>query len=240
MLAIFLRPGIRRNPEHLLRGTSLGIEYLRQGKYISGDERGGFRLATVNLPLPDARLWLFIQGRVDWLEEGLFVPARKNKRGRIVEEGTSSAQASGAQPNVPPFSGIPPPPSYYGGPQEQAWGGGAPVPPPNYVVPNVNFAEPYAQYPQPQQSVAIIGGYVVRNAQNVAAIQANAAQLGEGNANIAYELGRLHLVEPDQFVGGCPTFLRARVLLSRLSTPTTGGGLGRLRNFSFLFFSLSM
>jgi hypothetical protein len=37
--------------------------------------------------------------------------------------------------------------------------------------------------------------------QNVAAIQANAAQLGEGNANIAYELGRLHLVPPNQFVG---------------------------------------
>jgi hypothetical protein len=81
-------------------------------------------------------------------------------------------------------------------------GGGAPVPPPNCVVPNVAFAEPYAQYPQPQQSKAIIGGYVVRNMQNVAAIQTNAAQLGEGNANIAYELGRLHLVEPDQFVGG--------------------------------------
>jgi hypothetical protein len=70
------------------------------------------------------------------------------------------------------------------------------------VVPNVNFAEPYTQYPQPKQSVAIIGGYVARNVQNVTAIQANAAQLGEGNANIAYELGRLHLVEPDQFVGG--------------------------------------
>jgi hypothetical protein len=28
--------------------------------------------------------------------------------------------------------------------------------------------------------------YDARNAQNVAAIQANAAQLGEGNANIAY------------------------------------------------------
>jgi hypothetical protein len=177
MLAMSLRPGITRNPEHLLRGTSLGIEYLRQGKYISGDERGGFRLATVNLPLPDARLRVFIQGREDWLEEGLLVPAKKNKRGRIVEEGSSSAQASGAQPNVPPFGGIPPPPSYYGGPPMQAWGGGAPVPPPNYVVPNVAFAEPYTQYPQPQQSVAIIGGYVARNAQNVAAIQANAAHL---------------------------------------------------------------
>jgi hypothetical protein len=48
------------------------------------------------------------------------------------------------------------------------------VPQPNYVVPNVAFAEPYAQFPQPQQSVAIIGGYAVRNMQNIAAIQANA------------------------------------------------------------------
>jgi hypothetical protein len=80
MLAFSLRPGVTRNPEHLLRGTSLGIEYLRQGKYISGDETGGFRLAMMNLPLPDARLRLFIEGREDWLEEGLVVPARKNKR----------------------------------------------------------------------------------------------------------------------------------------------------------------
>jgi hypothetical protein len=50
--------------------------------------------------------------------------------------------------------------------------------------------------------MTIIGGYVARNMQNVAAIQSNAAQLGEGNANIAYELGRLHLVQPDQFVRG--------------------------------------
>jgi hypothetical protein len=50
--------------------------------------------------------------------------------------------------------------------------------------------------------MAIIGGYVARNAQNVAAIQANVAQLGEGNANIAHELGRHHLMEPNQFVGG--------------------------------------
>jgi hypothetical protein len=38
--------------------------------------------------------------------------------------------------------------------------------------------------------------------QNIAAIQSNAAQLGEGNANIAYELGRLHLVPPDQSLEG--------------------------------------
>jgi hypothetical protein len=137
------------------------------------------------------------------LEEGLLVPAKNNKRGRIVEEGSSSEQEGGAQQNyVPQFGGIPTPPSYYVGPPMQAWGSGAPKPPPKYVVPNVTFAEPYTQYPQPQQSMAIIGGYAMRNMQNVAAIQSNAAQLGEGNANIAYELGRLHLVPPDQFVGG--------------------------------------
>jgi hypothetical protein len=84
----------------------------------------------------------------------------------------------------------------------QAWGSGAAMPPPNYVVPNVAFAKRYAHFPQPQQSVAIIGGYAARNMQNIATIQANAAQLGEGNANIAYELGRLHLAPPEQFIGG--------------------------------------
>jgi hypothetical protein len=83
----------------------------------------------------------------------------------------------------------------------QAWGSGAAMPPPNYVVPNVTFVEPSAQFHQPQQSVAIIGGYAAMNMQNIAAIQSNAAQLGEGNANIAYELGCLHLAPPEQFIG---------------------------------------
>jgi hypothetical protein len=60
----------------------------------------------------------------------------------------------------------------------------------------------YAHFPQPQQSVAIIGGYAARNMQNITTIQTNAAQLGEGNANIAYELGRLHITPPPQFIGG--------------------------------------
>jgi hypothetical protein len=50
--------------------------------------------------------------------------------------------------------------------------------------------------------MAIIGGYAAINMQNIATIQSNAAQWGESNANNAYELGRLHLVPPDQFVGG--------------------------------------
>jgi hypothetical protein len=38
--------------------------------------------------------------------------------------------------------------------------------------------------------------------QNSAAIQTNANQMGEGNANIAYELGRLHLAPLEQFIRG--------------------------------------
>jgi hypothetical protein len=60
--------------------------------------------------------------------------------------------------------------------------------PTNFAVPNVAFVEPYAHPPQPQQNVAIIGGYAARNMQNIAVIQTNANQMGEGNANIAYKL----------------------------------------------------
>jgi hypothetical protein len=83
MLAISLRPGITRNSKHLLAGTSLGFDYMKQGKYISGDERGGFKVAKVNLPLSDRKLRLFLEGKEDWLEEGLLVLAKK----KIKEEG---------------------------------------------------------------------------------------------------------------------------------------------------------
>jgi hypothetical protein len=63
MLAISLRPDITRNPEHLLHGTYLGFDYMKKGKYVSGDERGGFKVAKVNVPLPDVRLRLFLEGK---------------------------------------------------------------------------------------------------------------------------------------------------------------------------------
>jgi hypothetical protein len=45
------------------------------------------------------------------------------------------------------IGGIPAPPNYYGGVPMQAWGSGAAMPPPNFAVPNVAFAEPYAHLP---------------------------------------------------------------------------------------------
>jgi hypothetical protein len=56
------------------------IEYMKKSKYISEDERGGFKVAKVNLPLSDRRLIIFLKGKEDWLEEGLLVPVKKNKR----------------------------------------------------------------------------------------------------------------------------------------------------------------
>jgi hypothetical protein len=53
---------------------------MKKSKYISEDERGGFKVAKVNLPLLDGRLRLFLEGKEDWLEEGLLVPVKKNKR----------------------------------------------------------------------------------------------------------------------------------------------------------------
>jgi hypothetical protein len=58
MLAISLRPGITRDPNHLLPGTSLGI--WRKENLIE-DERGGFKVAKVNLPLSEGRLRLFLE-----------------------------------------------------------------------------------------------------------------------------------------------------------------------------------
>jgi hypothetical protein len=84
-----------------------------------------------NLPLSDGRSRHFLEGKEYWLEEGLLVPAKKNKRGRIIGEGSSMAQEGGAQQNyVPPFGGTPAQPSYYGGVPMPAWGSGAAMPPP--------------------------------------------------------------------------------------------------------------
>jgi hypothetical protein len=52
--------GYYKEPE---ASTSLGFEYMKKGKYISEDERGGFKVDKVNLPLSDRRLRLFSRGK---------------------------------------------------------------------------------------------------------------------------------------------------------------------------------
>jgi hypothetical protein len=36
---------------------------MKKSKYISEDERGGFKVAKVNLPLSDGKLRLFLKGK---------------------------------------------------------------------------------------------------------------------------------------------------------------------------------
>jgi hypothetical protein len=55
MLAISLRQGITKDPKHLLPKTSIGFVYMKKGKYINEDERGGFKVSKVNLPLSEGR-----------------------------------------------------------------------------------------------------------------------------------------------------------------------------------------
>jgi hypothetical protein len=68
MLSISLRPAIPRNPKHLLAGTSLGFDYTKKEKYISEDERGGVKVAKVNLPLSRGERRL-VRGRTSCASE---------------------------------------------------------------------------------------------------------------------------------------------------------------------------
>jgi hypothetical protein len=59
MLAISLKPGTTRNPKHLLPGNFVRFDYMNKSKH----ERGGFKVAKVNLPLSKGGLRLFLEGK---------------------------------------------------------------------------------------------------------------------------------------------------------------------------------
>jgi hypothetical protein len=71
-IGYLFKTGYYKEPEASPTRTSL--------RFTSEDERGGFKVAKVNLPLSDGRLRPFLEGKEDWLEEGLLVSAKKNKR----------------------------------------------------------------------------------------------------------------------------------------------------------------
>jgi hypothetical protein len=100
------------------------------------------------------------------------------------------AQEGGAQQNyVPPFGGIPAPPSYYDGVPMQAWGSGAAIPPP--------FCDAQRSLCGAICTSSSTTTKCGHHMQNIAAILTNANQMGEGNANVAYVLGHLHLAPSD-------------------------------------------
>jgi hypothetical protein len=78
MLTISLKPSITRNPNHLLPGTSLGIYEERKIYKWRWERRLQSGLGEFT---PFGRkVKTFSWGEEDRLEEGLLVPAKKNKR----------------------------------------------------------------------------------------------------------------------------------------------------------------
>jgi hypothetical protein len=68
-IGYLFKTGYYKEPEASPARTSLRFE----------DEKGGFKVVKVNLPLSDGRLRLFLEGKEYWLEEGLLVPAKEMK-----------------------------------------------------------------------------------------------------------------------------------------------------------------
>jgi hypothetical protein len=67
MLAISLRPGITRNPEHLLRGTSLSLEYLKQVNILVEMREEAFMWPRLTYPFRIQGLgFSFKGGKIGW------------------------------------------------------------------------------------------------------------------------------------------------------------------------------
>ena len=69
----------------------IGIEHLRQGHYIGGDEKKGFTISEMDISVPQ-RMKLFARGRTDWRVENIGKKVKKSKRGRLIEGTSASAQ----------------------------------------------------------------------------------------------------------------------------------------------------
>ena len=66
LIARALNPGLAVIQKYYVLGRDIGIEHLRQGHYIRGDEKKGFTIFEMDISLPDQRLKLFARGRTDW------------------------------------------------------------------------------------------------------------------------------------------------------------------------------
>ena len=228
MIARVMNPRLRVIQKFYVPGRDIGIDHLRQGHYIGGDEKKGFTISEMDISLPDQRLKLFARGRTDWRVENIGKKVKKSKRGRLIEGTSASAQQEDLEVNLPPpssaywrneFQGASSGQGYpqgwtsqWEGSQEQAWGHAAAAPPPfsNYgyppssyqgEMPDPSFGAQYFDLPQPEQGVRIMGAYARRNMEDIDAIRRHTTQLEDGTAGIAYQMGLLGLAPPEQFNG---------------------------------------
>ena len=85
-------------------GRDIGIENLRPGHYIGGDEKKGFTISEMDISLPDQRLKLFTRVRTDWRVENIGAKVKKTKRGKLIEGTSASTQQEDLEVNLPPPS----------------------------------------------------------------------------------------------------------------------------------------
>ena len=71
MIARAKNPGLRVIQKYYVPRSDIGIQHLRQGHYIGGDEKKGFTIFEMDISLPDQRLKLFARGRTDWRVENI-------------------------------------------------------------------------------------------------------------------------------------------------------------------------
>ena len=95
---------VTSDPKILCPGKRYGIEHLRQGHYIGGDEKKGFIISETDISLPDQMLKLFTRGRTDWRVENIGAKVKKTKKGRLIEGTSESAQQENLEVKLPPPS----------------------------------------------------------------------------------------------------------------------------------------
>jgi hypothetical protein len=85
MLAISLKPGITRNPNHLLLGTSLGFEYMKKDKYISGNEREGLYEKDLLCPKKEVHNKIMCHNLEEFRRRQVTTVAYQCKHGGVVQ-----------------------------------------------------------------------------------------------------------------------------------------------------------
>ena len=83
MIARAMNPGLRVIQKYYVPGRDIGIEHLRQGHYIGGDEKKGFTISEMDISLPNQRLKLFARGRTDWRVENIGKKGEEIKKRKV-------------------------------------------------------------------------------------------------------------------------------------------------------------